>query len=127
MLISFADPAHGHHGGIYQASGWMYAGHNKGQMFNIGLGERNTHHRTATSTGSVAGLASRKTPAKHRYLLPLDADMRAHIAPLAQPYPKRVKQATDGHHPDSGGAAPTHTLQPLQRPDGSPFPTVQAD
>ena len=43
---------------------------------------------------------------KHRYLLPLDADMRARIAPLAQPYPKRVKQATDGHHPDSDGAAP---------------------
>ena len=48
---------------------------------------------------------------KHRYLMPLDSDMRARIASLAKPYPKRVKQATDGHHPDSDGAAPIHTLQ----------------
>ena len=30
---------------------------------------------------------------KHRYLMPLDKNMSAKIAPLAKPYPKRVKQA----------------------------------
>ena len=68
----------------------------------------------STSAGSAAGLPSRKTPAKHRYLLPLDAEMRDRIAPLSQPYPRRVKQATDGRPPFSGGAAPTHTLQPTR-------------
>jgi hypothetical protein len=51
---------------------------------------------------------------KHRYLLPLDTEMRDRIASLSQPYPKRVKQATDGRPPFSGGAAPTHTLQPMR-------------
>ena len=37
-----------------------------------------------------------KVPAgdKHKYLMPLDADMKARIMPLSKPYPKRVKQAT---------------------------------
>jgi hypothetical protein len=33
------------------------------------------------------------TKGKHKYLMPLDKEMSAKIAPLAKPYPKRVKQA----------------------------------
>ena len=39
-----------------------------------------------------------KVPGKHRYLMPLDDEMRAKIAPLAKPYPKRPKQAMTGDH-----------------------------
>jgi hypothetical protein len=54
-----------------------------------------------------------KGSSKHRYLMPLDEDMRQRIMPLAKPYPKRVKQAmvenpstqrqgsTDPHAPPS--------------------------
>ena len=52
-----------------------------------------------------------KTLPKLRYLMPLDAETRHRIAPLSKPYPKRPKQATDGHPPSSGGATPTRTLQ----------------
>ena len=34
-----------------------------------------------------------KTVGKHRYLMPLDAEMRDKVAKLAKPYPKRMKQA----------------------------------
>lgn len=110
LLISFADPKFGHHGGVYQASGWHYAGLTKPDVqYRIRSGW--VHHRTATSKGSAAGLPSRRLPCKHRYLLPLDDATRAHVATLAQPYPKRVKQATTGCPSVGGGAAPTHTLQ----------------
>jgi hypothetical protein len=37
-----------------------------------------------------------KMPGKHRYLFPLDAEMRKQIEPLRQPYPKRVPSADSG-------------------------------
>jgi hypothetical protein len=37
---------------------------------------------------------------KHRYLMPLDNEMRAKIEPLRKPYPKRVKQAMTGDQPE---------------------------
>lgn len=99
LLISFADPAQGHHGGIYQAGGWTFAGETKPDVEYQVRGKW-VHHRTATSMGSAAGLPSRKLPPKLRYLMPLDADMRAKIAPLAKPYPKRAKQAMAGNQPE---------------------------
>ena len=35
LLVSFADPTHGHHGGIYQASSWNF--HGKGNVSMDGL------------------------------------------------------------------------------------------
>ena len=40
---------------------------------------------------------------KHKYLYPLDAAMRAQIAPLAQPYPKRATSIVADVPPDQGG------------------------
>ncbi len=39
-------------------------------------------------------LPQRKMPGKHRYLFPLDDAMKAQVAPLAKPYPKREQPAT---------------------------------
>ena len=37
-----------------------------------------------------------KLEKKYKYLMPLDKEMREKIQPLAQPYPKRTKQAMTG-------------------------------
>jgi RNA processing factor Prp31 len=37
---------------------------------------------------------------KHRYLMPLDDEMRKRIEPLRKPYPKRPKQAMAGDQPE---------------------------
>lgn len=120
IVVSYADVNQGHHGGIYQAGGWVYSGTTNPEK-NYLISGKEMHPRSVCSkygTRSLARLASLgvnaetiKTPGKHRYLMPLDKEMREHVIPLAKPYPKRVKQATSGDHPESGGAAPTHTLQ----------------
>ena len=121
MIVSFADTAQGHHGGIYQAGNWTYTGrteadrefHVRGEI----LHPRTIHLRKWRQ--SEAWLRENidpearlvKTPPKHRYLMPLDDAMRAQIAPLAKPYPKRAKDQ-ELSHPDSlGGETPTRTLQ----------------
>ena len=54
-----------------------------------------------------------KVPAgdKHKYLMPLDAEMRERILPLSKPYPKRAKDQASEDHSDLGGETPTRTLQ----------------
>lgn len=110
LLFSYADPVVGHHGGIYQASGWMYVGHSSPQADVHGVHKRSLSSRAR----SIAGSAWTKTTPKHKYLLPLDADMRVRILPLAQPYPKRAGSiATDAlaHQAGEGGVTPTPALQ----------------
>jgi hypothetical protein len=112
LLISMADPKQGHHGGIYQAGGWLYTGQTKPDVEYF-LNGKWVHHRTATSARSAKGLPSRPLPPKYRYLMPLDDEMRQQIAPLAKPYPKRAGSAdsgTPGDHPGGGGAHPTSAL-----------------
>jgi hypothetical protein len=51
---------------------------------------------------------------KHRYFMPLDAEMKAKIEPLRKPYPKRAT-SIDSDAPvskqEEGGASPTVALQ----------------
>lgn len=103
LIVSYADPKQGHHGGIYQAGNWLYKGRSNAQS-ELLINGVFTHKRTAYSK---YGTASREKIAqlsgkhversqvewKHIYLMPLDDEMRARIAPLAKPYPKRPKQA----------------------------------
>lgn len=112
LIISMADPKHGHHGGIYQAGGWVYTGKTKPDVEYRKNGKW-VHHRTATSSGSAKGLPSRPLPAKYRYLMPLDDEMRQRIEPLRKPYPKRVVSVagdTSAIHAEKGGSIPTTTL-----------------
>jgi hypothetical protein len=132
LVISFADPEQGHHGGIYQAGGWIYLGMtqpadeylvNGKKMHGRALrSTRSTHRLKNVRAANVIdwarqaldpGIRTIRGSSKHRYLMPLDAEMRARILPLAQPYPKRAKQATDADPASGGGAAPTRTLQIL--------------
>lgn len=111
LIVSYADPEHDHHGGIYQAMGWLYSGKQQGQTEYLWNG-RQWHGRsvTASGRGTTRGLPKVKVSGKHLYLMPLDDAMRVQIEPLRKPYPKREKQATDVPT-SSGGAAPTLTLQ----------------
>ena len=107
MIISFADPAQGHHGGIYQAGNWVFTG-DTAPDYEYFVGGKWVHHRTATSKRTLTGLQSRKLPCKHRYLMPLDKEMKDQIEPLRKPYPKREKQAMAGPPAQRRGSADLH-------------------
>lgn len=106
LVVSFADPREGHHGGIYQAGGWLYVGLT-GRECLIRLHGRLIHPRSVSSRwgrrdigwlqANVDANADRLVlPAKHKYLFPFDADLRAQILPLIRPYPKRERSAESG-------------------------------
>lgn len=126
LIVSFADPSEGHHGGIYQAGNWIYSGRSSASVQYIGPDGKRWHARMVTTKGwTIVHGIKRKTltpdqctkvekPGKHRYLMPLDADMKARILPLAKPYPRRHASASSevAESPSAaGGAAPTRTLQ----------------
>jgi hypothetical protein len=101
-IISFADAAQGHHGGIYQAGGWIYAGVSETHAYRV-LGKiehpKSLHSRYGKGGQSISWLKKNIDPNaeriiagnKHRYLMPLDNEMREKILPLAKPYPKRAQ------------------------------------
>lgn len=99
VLVSYADTAHGHHGGIYQAAGWYYLGMTK-EVDGYMLAGKQLHRRAYTGHNYgaprlkvPAGATKVHLPGKHKYVLPLDAAIRAQLAPLRQPYPKRGTDA----------------------------------
>lgn len=128
ILVSFADPSQGHHGGIYQACGWLFVGDTPpSSMYRDKFGKL-WHERMISPTGKkkVFGRYREclkpsdceriKYPGKHRYLMPLDEAMRKQIEPLRKPYPKRVRSVdsdTSGSQPEEGGAIPTRTLSEM--------------
>lgn len=109
LVVSFADTAQDHHGGVYQAAGWTYTGQTaRSPEWIDDRSGKHYHPRVVARSGvvkqfgvvmrsrSTAGLRRAIAPGKHRYLFPLDAAMRAQIAPLAKPYPKRGRSAENG-------------------------------
>lgn len=123
LVVSYADVDAGHHGGIYQACNWIYDGlHNAGTMGAFIINGKKVHPKSVHSKGIKQNIeAVRKhldpnatkfiTKGKHRYLMPLDDKTKKSIILRSLPYPKRDKQATSGDQLESGGAAPTITLQ----------------
>ena len=97
LIVSFADQSQGHHGGIYQAGNWVYNGQGDPAKFYMIRGKL-THPRSIGAKGLVQNIHGARqidpnatvvdVPGKHRYLMPLDANMKAIIMPLAKPYPK---------------------------------------
>ena len=113
LLVSYADPEQGHHGGVDQAGGWIYAGASKPQTVAV-TPAGTMHKRTAHAKyGHAHGMIRGKMFWKHKYLIPLDDEMRAQVAPLSRPYPKRAGSADSGtpaHQAGGGGATPTPAL-----------------
>ena len=118
LVVSYADPAVGHHGGIYQATNWYYVGDTQPDYAIIDRAGKRWHSRMVSATGYKRSFGDRirairpdqgtrvNLPGKHKYLYPLDADMRERIKPLAKPYPKRASEV--GYSPSKGEAAVRH-------------------
>jgi len=117
IVVSFADTNEGHHGGIYQATNWIYAGRSDAAKFGV-LNGKVIHPRTISEmVKRDPSVRSRMTwtvkQGKHRYLMPLDDSMRAFCAKLAQPYPKRAGSKANVapvHQTGEGGVTPTPAL-----------------
>lgn len=115
LIISFADPEQGHHGGIYQATNWAYSGKSPAPDEYMIFGKRMHGRSMRAKYGTHLGkdfIKIVKGSSKYRYLMPLDKAMAEQIEHLRKPYPKREKQAmappraqrrgsTDLHAPDS--------------------------
>lgn len=101
LVISYAAGEQGHHGGIYQAGGWIYAGPMESHGFQVKgrfVHSKSIHSRYGHGSQTVEWLQAHVDPqaekvkglVRHKYLMPLDAEMRAAVLPLARPYPKRA-------------------------------------
>ena len=124
MVVSFADAGQGHHGGIYQAGGWLYAGGSETHGYKVNgviVHPKTLHSRYGKGGQSIPWLRANVDPNaervvsgfKHRYLMPFDDEMRRCIERLRKPYPKRAGSAASGTSPDQGGrggATPTPAL-----------------
>lgn len=114
LIVSYADPLQCHHGGIYQAGNWIYVGRSQAQQGVMYKGKV-MHKRTANSLfGTIKGMQKSQIMWKHKYLMPIDAEMRKRILPLSKPYPKRAQgdtKDTPGTPPGEGGSTPTCALQ----------------
>ena len=118
LLVSLADPEHGHHGGIYQATNWVYTGRSSSNTQYYFRGKwRNDSplmRYLQKNPGERKTLNKRKVPGKYKYLYPLDKEMRKQIEPLRKPYPKKQ---------DTCAGSETVSHQPLQAEDGGSIPT----
>ena len=99
FLVSYADPAQGHLGTIYQATGWVYAGPSEATPL-YDLGDGKTRHSRSLShaygTHSVRHFRDHGVPvklvpqqSKHRYVYFLDPKWREQLRVPAQVYPKK--------------------------------------
>jgi len=112
LIISYADPLQGHHGGIYQAGNWIYCGKSSPQAAVIFQGKV-MHKRTAQEKfGGIEGMKKSAVTSKHKYLMPLDKEMAKQIESLRKPYPKK---------PCAGSE--TVTRPAIQQGEGGSIPT----
>lgn len=100
LVLSFADPDHGHHGGLYQAANWYYLGPTAARTQYRTPDGRLLNNRVVSPDGYKRQFGRRvpvprtgdctpvHAPPKHRYGYPLDKAMRRRLAARAEPYPK---------------------------------------
>lgn len=101
LVVSFAAKSEGHHGGIYQATNWIYAGETAANAEVTFKGKRLTNRAfmqmVCNSPYSFDEWIKNNwvrdvvKMTKHRYLMPLDEEVRKSVLKLSKPYPKRVK------------------------------------
>jgi len=111
LIVSYADPEQGHHGGIYQAGNWLYRGLSSSAL-KVWYNGKWSHKKTVDDAGlDQTNMIKKRVSGKHTYLMALDQEMRERILPLSKPYPKRVKEQALENPSNLGGVTPTHPLQ----------------
>lgn len=124
LIISFADMMdQGHHGGVYQASNWIYAGTFSG-CGGFVIHGKVMHNRSVYSKGwkqmlpwlqaNIDCNAKIQKTVKHRYLFPMDEEVRKRVKDFALPYPKRAESSDSAARADQvreDGASPISALQ----------------
>lgn len=115
MVVSHADPAQGHVGGIYQAGNWIYVGltsrtdrymvngkiiHNR--VFNDNPKFKVTDPNVKVLRGSR----------KYKYLMPLTPELKAEIEKQRKPFPsvRSIVDNAPGFQSGEGGSEPTRAL-----------------
>lgn len=100
-IVSFSDPSAGHLGILYQAGNWIYTGETTpGRVYRLKGSDKIIHSRRVSPNGQKIGFNGNMekvwrtdqcevvaTPAKHRYVLPLDDATRTVVTRLAKPKP----------------------------------------
>jgi hypothetical protein len=124
LIVSYADEDQCHTGGIYKATNWIYEGlKNEGSRGAFIIKGKKVHPKSIHSMGVRQTLEAVRnrldknatlhiTKGKHKYLMPLDKEMRKQIEPLNKPYFRRVEHESNasGNQSEEGGAVPTDTL-----------------
>jgi hypothetical protein len=98
LILSYADPAAGHVGTIYKASGWLYLGQTEPNTY-IDLGDGRLHHprsiynrfgSNAVGHLRATGVAAirERVGGKHRYAYVLDPAWRWRLRGAVRPYPR---------------------------------------
>ncbi len=104
FITTYADPAQGHAGTIYQATGWLYTGLSEATpKFDIGDGVARHSRSLSHAFGSHSlkyfkdhGLEVKVLPQipKHRYIYFLDKNCRNRLRASVLPYPKKETDET---------------------------------
>lgn len=116
VCVSFADPSQGHHGGIYQAGGWVFNGMSQPtvEYFYNGDWRHVTDVYKRLSIDQIKKLKKREKPGKYRYIMAFDEKIKKDILAKAKPYPKRASSkaiVASGDQSEEGGETPTDALQ----------------
>lgn len=116
LIVSFADTNEGHHGGIYQASNWIYTGKSDDAFFFIVNGE--IIHPRAMQFMKKRGVKPQGKiikKGKLRYLYPLDKKTYNKVVTLKKKYPKKcvcgVIGCTSCLQQEREGSNPIQTLK----------------
>lgn len=107
VIVTFADPRAGHHGGVYQGAGWIYTGKTTDDRRYLYRGEW-LHSRSVRASGNVKRPGGKRVPCprprdcerveivpgKHRYVLPLTPEVRALVERARRDAPKADQSAS---------------------------------
>lgn len=111
LILSYADPAAGHLGTIYQASGWIYLGQTEPNTYmDLGDGKllhpRSVYNRFGSN--AVGHLRATGIPAirrrvggKHRYAYVLDPAWNWRLRGARRPYPKKQIRGPPSDSPEN--------------------------
>jgi hypothetical protein len=97
IIVSYADKdLQNHHGGIYQATNWIYLGVSEINNYEYYFKDKWTHNKTINDYGGkkkeflLSNLPKRKCGHKHKYIYCIDKDLREKYMLQSKPYPKKV-------------------------------------